>query len=171
MTISMYQASIPVCIRALTNLDNIIRKGEVFATEKNIEQSVLLNSRLAIDMLPLTKQVQIASDLSKGVGARLSEGESPKYEDNEQSFTELYARIHKTVEYISGISQEEIDGSEEKIVVLKLPNQELKFRGIDYLLGFALPNLAFHVSTAYNILRHNGVDLSKKDLLGDMPML
>ena len=167
----MYQASVPVCIRALTNLDNILRKGEAFAIDKNIEQSVLLNSRLAIDMLPLTKQVQIASDVSKGVGARLSESESPKYEDNEQSFAELYARIHKTVEYISGIKPEQIDGSEERIVVLKLPNQELKFRGIDYLLGFALPNITFHVGTAYNILRHNGVELGKKDFLGDMPML
>ncbi|MGK0297358.1 MAG: hypothetical protein ACI9XC_000961 [Gammaproteobacteria bacterium] len=171
MTISMYQASIPVCIRALTNLDNILRKGEAFAADKNIEQSILLNSHLAIDMLPLTKQVQIASDVSKGLGARLSDGESPKYEDNEQSFAELYARIHKTVEYVSGIKPEQIDGSEEKIVVIKLPNQELKFRGIDYLLGFALPNIIFHVSTAYNILRHNGVELGKKDFLGDMPML
>ena len=171
MTISMYQASIPVCIRALTNLDNVLRKGETFVKEKKVDESVLLTSRLAVDMLPLTNQVQIASDVSKGVGARLSGGESPKYEDNEQSFTELYARIHKTVEYISGIKPEQIDGSENNTIVLNLPDTELKFTGIDYLLGFALPNLAFHVSTAYNILRHNGVDIGKRDYLGEIPML
>jgi uncharacterized protein len=171
MTLSMYQASVPVCIRALTNLENILQKGEAFANEKKIEQEVLLNSRLAIDMFPLLRQVQISSDTSKGVGARLAGIENPKYEDNEQSFADLYARLQKTVEFLSSIKPEQIDGSEEKKVVLQFPNQELKFKGIDYLLGFVLPNLAFHVSTAYNILRHNGVDIGKRDYLGDIPML
>ena len=171
MTISMYQASIPVCIRALTNLDNLLRKGEAYAVEKKIEPAVLLNSRLAVDMLPLINQIQIASDMSKGVGARLAGIESPKYEDNEKSFADLYARLKKTVEFLSSIKPEQIDGSEEKEVVLKLPNQELKFKGIDYLLGFVLPNLGFHLTTAYNIMRHNGVSLGKRDFLGDIPKL
>jgi hypothetical protein len=167
----MYQASIPVCIRALTNLDNVLRKGESYAADKKVDQSVILNCRLAIDMLPLVKQVQISSDTSKGIGARLGGLENPKYEDNEKSFADLYTRLHKTVEFLSGISPEQIDGSEEKTVILKFPNLEMKFRGIDYLLGFALPNLAFHVTTAYNILRHNGVVIGKTDYLGDIPKL
>ena len=171
MSISMYQASIPVCIRALTNLDNVLRKGEAYVSEKKIDESVLLNSRLALDMMPLIRQIQISSDTSKGVGARLAGIENPKYEDSEKSFADLYARLHKTVEFLSGIKPEQVDGTEDKTVIMQLPNQELKFTGIDYLLGFALPNLAFHVSTAYNILRHNGVDIGKRDYLGDIPML
>jgi hypothetical protein len=169
MTVSMYQISVPVCIRALTNLDNILRKGQAYALEENVDETVILNSRLALDMFPLLRQVQITSDLSKGVGARLAGIENPSFEDKEKSFAELYDRLRKTVEFLSGISAEQMDRSDEKIVEVKLPGHLLKFRGIDYLIGFALPNVSFHITTAYNILRHNGVDLGKPDYLGDLP--
>ncbi|MEX2352826.1 MAG: DUF1993 domain-containing protein, partial [Gammaproteobacteria bacterium] len=163
MAISMYQASIPVCIRALTNLEHLLRKGEEFADQKKIKPGVLLNSRLAIDMLPLLNQVQLASDTSKGAGGRLAGIEVPKFEDNEQTFADLYERIGKTVKFLGSIKPEQLDGSEDKIIVLKLPSEEIRFTGITYLFGFVLPNLGFHVSTAYNILRHNGVNIGKRD--------
>lgn len=171
MSISVYQYTVPVCIRALTNLDNILRKGESWAKEKKIEESVLLNSRLALDMYPLVKQVQIATDNAKGAGARLADIKNPKFEDNETSFAELYDRLHRTVAFLSDIKPEQMDDAADRTVILKLPGQELKFRGVDYLTGFALPNIAFHVTTAYNILRHNGVELGKRDYLGDIPLL
>ena len=169
MTISMYQASIPVCIRALTNLAAVLRKGEEFATNKKFEPSVLLTSRLAADMLPLIKQVQIASDTAKGAGARLANIENPKYEDNEQTFSDLYARLDKTIAFLQTIKPEQVDGSEERTVVMKLPNEELKFTGMNYLIAFVLPNMSFHTTTAYNILRHNGVEIGKRDYLGTLP--
>lgn len=171
MTIPMYQATIPVCIRALTNLDNVLKKGEQFARNKKISPEVLLNSRLAADMLPLTKQIQIVSDTSKGAGARLAGIDNPKYEDNEKTFEELYARIGKTIEFLKSIRPEQIDGSELKTIVLKLGPEERQFTGLNYLLAFVLPNLMFHVTTAYNILRHNGVEIGKRDYLGELPTL
>ncbi len=171
MSVSMYQISVPVCIRALTNLDNFLRKGQAYASEGNVKETVLLKSRLALDMFPLIKQVQIASDISKGVGARLAGIENLKFDDTEKSFAELYERLHKTVEFLSSISPEQLDGSEEKIVELKLPGIQMSFKGIDYLFSFALPNLSFHITTAYNILRHNGVKLGKADYLGDLPAI
>ena len=171
MSVSMYQISIPVCIRALTNLDNFLRKGQDFAIKEKVDESVLLHSRLALNMFPLVRQVQIASDVSKGVGARLAGIENPGFADNEKTFTELYERLHRTVDFLSNISPDQLEGSDERTVELNLPGTQLKFSGIDYLLGFALPNVFFHVTTAYNILRHNGVDLGKTDYLGDLPAL
>ncbi len=169
MKISMYQATVPVCVRALTNLDNVLKKAEEFAQKKKISPEVLLNCRLAADMLPLTKQIQIVSDSAKGAGARLSGIENPKFEDNEQTFAELYARIDKTITFLNGIKPEQIDGTEDKEILLKVGPEELRFTGVNYLLAFVLPNMFFHVTTAYNILRHNGVEIGKRDYLGAMP--
>jgi len=171
MSVSMYQISIPVCVRALTNLDNILRKSQEFALNEKVDESVLLNSRLALNMFPLVRQVQIASDISKGIGSRLAGIENLKFDDTEKSFAELYERLYKTVEYLNSIRPEQLDGSDEKTVELKLPGIQMSFKGIDYLLSFAFPNLFFHITTAYNILRHNGVDLGKADYLGDLPSL
>ena len=169
MNISMYQASVPVCVRALTNLENVLKKGEEFAQKKKISPEVLLNCRLAADMLPLTKQIQIVSDTAKGMGARLSGIENPKFEDNEKTFAELYARIDKTIQFLNSIKSEQIDGSEDKEIMLKVGPDELRFTGLNYLMTFVLPNIFFHVSTAYGILRHNGVEIGKRDYLGAMP--
>jgi hypothetical protein len=169
MTISMYQASVPVCIRALNNLANVLKKGEKYAETKKVKPEVMLNCRLAIDMYPLVKQVQIASDTAKGAGARLAGIDNPKFEDNEQTFADLYARIDRTVAFLNTIRPEQIDGSEQKPIVLKLGSGETRYTGIAYLLEFVLPNLAFHVTTAYAILRHHGVDLSKRDYIGPVP--
>ena len=171
MSISMYQTTIPVCVRAMTNLENVLKKSEQFARNKKVSPEVLLNARLAPDMLPLTKQIQIASDTSKGAGARLAGIENPKFEDTEKSFEELYERIQKTIQFLNSIKPEQIDGSEDKTIVLKLGPEESRFTGLNYLLGFVLPNLGFHVTTAYAILRHNGVEIGKRDYLGELPTL
>lgn len=162
----MYQYAIPPLKRALTNLSAILRKGEAFAEAKKIDPHVLLNARLAPDMYPLVRQVQIATDLSKGAAARLAGLEVPKYEDNETTFAELYARIEKTIAFMDGIQAAQLVGAEEREITLLIREVELKFTGLDYLLNWAQPNVYFHVTTAYNILRHNGVALGKRDFLG-----
>lgn len=166
MSLSMYQASVPVFIHAFENLSKILDKGLALAVEKKIDPSVLVNARLAPDMLPLSKQIQIASDGAKGCGARLAGIEVPSYEDNETTFEELQARIAKTVAFLKTLKAEQIDGSEDKDIVLKIGGQDRTFKGQPYLLSFVLPNLYFHVSIAYAILRHNGVQIGKKDFLG-----
>lgn len=167
MTLSMYQASAPVFLRALDNLSAILKKGEAFATAKKIDPSVLLTSRLYPDMLPLTKQIQIVSDVSKGAIARLSGIENPSFADNEASFAELQERIAKTAAFIKTANEKQIDGTEKKSINLKVGGNDLAFEGQQYLLHFAIPNVFFHVSIAYAILRHNGVELGKKDFLGN----
>lgn len=169
MTISMYSASIPFCIRTLENLAHLLGKGEEFTEGKKIKPEVLLNSRLAVDMLPLINQIQLASDTAKGAGGRLAGVEVPRFEDTEQTFAELYARIEKTTAFLRTLKPEQVDGSEDKPIVLKLPSEEIKFTGIQYLYGFVIPNLGFHSTTAYNILRHAGVNIGKRDYLGSAP--
>jgi len=171
MTISMYKASVPVFIHTLNNLKSILQKGEEFAETKGVSPEVLLNSRLAPDMLPLTRQIHFVSDSAKGAGARLAGLEVPEFEDNEQTFADLYARIDKTADFLHSLKPEQIDGSETRTVIMKLPTEEIRFTGIDYLLFFVHPNIAFHVTTAYNILRHNGVEIGKRDYLGPIPRL
>jgi hypothetical protein len=165
MTISMYQASVPVFHARLRALSNVLRKGEANAEERKIDQSVFLNARLAPDMLPLTGQIQIASDNAKGAVSRLAGREIVRFEDNEKTFADLQARISKTIELFDTFRPEEIDGSEDRVIEMKLGSREMKFAGMQYLLHFALPNFYFHVTTAYAILRHNGVPLSKPDFL------
>ena len=166
MTISMYGASVPVFIRMLTNLKGILGKGSAFAQAKKIEESVLLNARLSPDMFPLIKQVHIATDFARGTGARLAGSEPPAYEDNEKSFAELVSRIDRSVDYLRTLTPAQIDGSEAREIVRPIRGEPKKFTGINYLLQFALPNFYFHTTTAYAILRHNGVDIGKSDFIG-----
>ncbi len=166
MTISMYQASVPVCIRSLNNLVNILEKGATYAETKKIDPSVLVNTRLFPDMLPLSTQVQIATDIARRGAARLAGTEAPNFEDNETTFPELIERVQKTISYLETLKPEQIDGSEEKTVTLQVGDNTLTFQGMPFLLYFVLPNVYFHVTTTYDILRHCGVELGKKDFLG-----
>lgn len=166
MTLSMYQASIPPMTRGLTNLINILSKGEQYAQHKSIEPTVLLNTRLYPDMFPLTKQIQIASDLCRRGVARLAGLEPPVMEDNETTFAQLIERIEKTISYLETFSPEQLEGSESKSISLPVREQTMTFEGMPFLLMFVLPNFYFHLTTAYDILRHCGVELGKMDYLG-----
>ena len=166
MGFSVYDASVPVFSAMLANLASVLEKGEENAISRKIEPSVFLNARLAPDMLNLTKQVQIATDHAKGCVARLAGIEVPKFEDNEQSFEELRARIAKIIAFVESVPAAHIDGSEERDISLKAGGKEMSFKGLPYLLGYALPNFYFHLVTAYNILRHNGVEIGKRDYIG-----
>ncbi|MCF8178784.1 MAG: DUF1993 domain-containing protein [Sulfuritalea sp.] len=166
MTISMYEASAPRLANMLRNLDAILAKAQAHALAKKIDPSVLLGARLFPDMLPLLKQVQIAADHAKGATARLAGVDVPRFEDTEQSFEDLHTRIAKTIAFVESVPAEQINGSEERPIALKAGGQEMTFRGLPYLLGYALPNFYFHLTTAYNILRHNGVELGKRDYIG-----
>ena len=164
--VSMYRASAPVFTRLLTNLGTILDKAVVYADAKKIDHNTLLTARLAPDMLHLIKQVQIATDNAKGCVARLAGVEIPRYEDNETSFADLKARIGKTLAFIATLKPEQINGSEDKKINLKLGPNEYEFSGVDYLFNMASMNVFFHVTTAYAILRHNGLDIGKKDFIG-----
>jgi uncharacterized protein len=166
MTISMYQASVPPLIRSLNNLIVILGKGAAHAESRKIDPAVLINSRLFPDMFSLAKQVQIASDVARRGVARLAGVDAPKFEDNETTFAELIARLQKTTTYLETISPDQIDGSEEKPIALPMGDQTINLEGLPYLLTFVLPNVYFHVTTTYNILRHSGVELGKLDYLG-----
>lgn len=166
MTMSMYQASVPVFSRMLTNLANCLAKAAKHCEEKKIDPNALLGARLYPDMFPLTKQVQIATDMAKGGVARLAGQEPPVYEDGEKTFADLAARIEKTIAFINGFTPAQIDGSEEKDITLKMRSGERKFKGQAYLQVFVQGNVYFHVTTAYALLRHNGVDVGKNDYLG-----
>jgi len=168
MTISMYQASVPSFIRALTNLSAILAKAAAHAEARKIDPLVLTGTRLFPDMFPLSRQVQIATDMAKNGVARLAGVDAPKFEDTETSFAELEARVAKTIDYLKGFKTEQIDGSESKEIILKLPSGPTRFEGSAYLSGFVLPNLYFHIATAYNILRSSGVELGKADFLGKL---
>ena len=164
----MYQSSIPVFVRQLTNLSAILKKAEEHAIAKKIEPEVFINARLAPDMFPLSRQIQIATDGVKGAAARLAGVEVPSFPDTEKTFSELQARIAKTIEFANSFTAKHIDGSEDRKVTLKLRGQDTTFSGQPYLLNFVLPNLYFHISIAYAILRHNGIDIGKKDFLGNL---
>ena len=166
MTISMYQASVPVLLRMLGSLRKILEKGAAHAEAKKIDAAVFLQARLSPDMFQLTRQVQVASDMAKSVAARLAGVEPPKYEDNEASFAELLARIDKTVAYLKTFKPAQIDGSEDRDIKLQMRTGPMEFKGINYLLYFVMPNFFFHCTTAYAILRHNGVELGKMDFIG-----
>jgi len=166
MSLSMYSSSVPVFVHYLKNLASILQKGAEFATEKKIDEKVLTGARLFPDMFPLSRQVQIACDVAKGCGARLGGGEMPKYEDTETTFDELQARITKTIDYLNSLSEDSINGTEQKQIKLQAGPKELEFVGDQFLRNWALPNVYFHITTAYNILRHNGVAVGKMDFLG-----
>ncbi len=166
MTISMYQASVPALQKMLGNLKDLLKKGEEFAKARKIDESVLLGSRLYPDMFALTRQVQIAGDVAKGMCCRLAGVDIPSYEDKEATFAELYARIDKTLALIATFKPEQIDGQEERDIVITPGGVERRFKGQAYLIHWALPNFYFHVMASYLILRHNGVEVGKMDYLG-----
>jgi uncharacterized protein len=166
MTVSMFQASVPVFIRALNNLSAILEKGAVHANARKIDEAVLLHSRMFPDMFPLVRQVQIATDTARSGAARLAGAEYPAYEDNETTFAQLIARIRNTVTYLESLQPSQIDGGEDKTISWQSRSSTKSMQGQPYLFNHLLPNVYFHVTTAYNILRHNGVELGKKDFLG-----
>lgn len=166
MSLTMSAVSIPVVTGALMNLSHVLAKAEAHAEARKLDPAVLLNSRLYPDMLPLTRQVHIATDIAKGCAARLAGREPPVYEDTETTFTELQARISRTLEYIRSVPTAEIDGAESRTVTIKMRGEPVTFPALTYVQYFVLPNVFFHCSTAYAILRHNGVELGKADFLG-----
>lgn len=166
MSLSMYESSIPVLTRNLKNLSTFLQKGADYATSNDIDGHVLVGARLFPNMNPLSSQVQIACDVAKLAAARLSGMDAPSYEDNETTFEELQTRITNTLQFLASVPAEMIDGSEEKEVTLQAGPKEFKFTGKVYLQSFVIPNSYFHTSTAYNILRHNGVEIGKMDFLG-----
>ncbi len=168
MTISMFQGSVPAYLRMLGNTKVMLEKGAAFCVAKKIEESVLLNGRLAPDMFPLARQVQIATDFAKGSTARLAGLEIPKYDDSEKTFAELIARVDKTMAFIGTVGAAQIDGQEDREINLTIGGKPINFKGQPYLIHFALPNFHFHLSMLYAILRHNGVEVGKTDFLGSV---
>jgi hypothetical protein len=166
MSVSLYDLSIPVFTLSLSNLSAILDKAASYSEAKKIDPKVMPQSRLIADMLPLSAQIQIACDTAKGAAARLAGVEAPKHEDNETTLAELKARVGKTLDFIKGIKAEQLQGAESREIVLQFPNATLKFNGKNYLANFVIPNLFFHVTMAYALLRKNGVDLGKRDFLG-----
>jgi hypothetical protein len=162
----MYQASAPRFANILRNLSAILDKANAHCAAKKIDPAALTAYRLYPDMFPFTRQVQIACDTAKGAVARLAGVEIPKHEDTEQTLADLKARIAKTLDFVDSVPASKIDGSEEKEIVLQMRSGERRFKGLQYLLGHAYPNFYFHVTTAYNILRHNGVEIGKADFIG-----
>ncbi|OGA07453.1 MAG: hypothetical protein A3H33_16470 [Betaproteobacteria bacterium RIFCSPLOWO2_02_FULL_65_20] len=167
MIISMYQASVPRFVNILTNLSAILDKAQAHVEARKIDPTALTAYRLFPDMLPMTRQVQIACDSAKGAVARLAGVDIPKHEDTEQTFAELKARIAKTIEFVQSIKPAQLDGTEDKDITLTVGGKDTTFKGMQFLLGRALPNFYFHATTTYNILRHNGVEIGKRDYLGN----
>ncbi|MDR5882715.1 DUF1993 domain-containing protein [Caballeronia sp. LZ032] len=168
MSLTMYRASIPVFIRGLEVCADLLAKGAAFADQKGLAHADVLNARLAPDMLPLVAQIQRASDTAKLSAARLSGVEAPRFEDDEDSFASLQARIEKTIAFLTSIDKSTLVDSEARTVTLKFPDFSPSFSGVDYLLGFGLPNFYFHVVTTHDILRHLGAPIGKRDFLGPL---
>ena len=166
MALSMHAASVPVFRQLLASLADLLGKAEAHATEKKIDPAVLLQTRLFPDMFPLVRQVQIACDFAKSVPARLAGADVPAYDDSEQSFAELQARIAKTIAFIQTVPDSAFEGAEAKTITVKAGPRELTFPAVQYLNGYAIPNFYFHMTTAHNILRSNGVEIGKVDFLG-----
>ena len=166
MTINMYQASVPPFVQMLTSLQGILKKGVAYAEQKKFDPSVLINSRLAPDMHPLNRQVFIVTDQAKGGAARLCGQEPPTYPDVETTFPDLDARLKKTIEYVKSFKPEQFVGAEDREITLQFGPNKVNFKGLPFLFHITLPNLYFHTTTAYNILRHNGVDVGKRDFMG-----
>jgi len=166
MTISMYQVAVPSVVRSLNNLVAILEKAADHAEAKKIDPAVLINSRLYPDMFPLSRQIQIASDVARRGVARLAGVEAPSIEDNEVSFADLSNRLQETIAYLKTFTPDQIDGTESKSISLPIGTETMTFEGQPFLLYFVLPNVYFHVTTAYNILRHCGVEIGKRDFLG-----
>ncbi len=168
MAVSMYQASVPAFVQMLSSLAAILDKAEAYAAERKIDPAVLLGWRLAPDMFALARQVQIATDHAKGCCARLAGVEVPKYADEETTFADLRARIARTIDFVRSFEPSDIDGSEDRGITITAGGRELRFKGQQYLVNFVLPNFYFHVTTAYDILRHCGLPIGKRDFMGAM---
>jgi uncharacterized protein len=168
MSITMYSASTPVFVRMLTNLGTWLDKAEAHATAKKFEPSVYLGARFAPDMLPFTKQIQIACDMAKFGIARLAAVDAPKFDDTEASLAELRERVRATVDFIKSVPAAKIDGTDDKDVTIPRRDGTMTLKGEAYLKHFVLPNFFFHMTTTYALLRHNGVELGKIDFLGAM---
>jgi uncharacterized protein len=169
MQLSMYQASVPVFVQMLGALSGVLDKAQAHAAPKKIDPAVLLASRLAPDMLPMSRQVQLACDFAKGPTARLAGVEVPSWPDNEKTFAELQERIKRTLDFVQSFKPAQIDGSEEREVKISIAGQPVVVTGQPYLTGFVMPNFYFHATMAYAILRHNGVELGKRDFVGRVP--
>ncbi len=170
MTISMHNASVGVFTKLLTNLGTILDKAEKWVADRKLEPNAILQSRLAPDMFHFTRQIQIATDMAKGTAARLAGQEPPRYEDNETSFAELKARVAKTIAFLEGLPPAAFEGSDTRKITLKLgppgKQTEYEFEGLNYVLGFGTPNFYFHYSMVYALLRHNGLEIGKRDYTG-----
>jgi hypothetical protein len=166
MKISMHALSVEVFTITLGNLSSILEKGLAHATQRKFDPAVLLAARLAPDMLPLTRQVQIACDIAKNSVARLAAQEPPRFEDNETSFEQLRLRIARVIDYLKSVPAAALDGSEARDIRVPTGQRAYEFKGLEFLQRWAIPNVFFHVTTAYAILRHNGVEIGKRDFLG-----
>ena len=169
MALTVFEQTVPVMSHMLNNLSKILDKAAQHASARKIEGKVFTQARLFPDMFDLARQIQIATDTAKFAVARLSGQEAPPWPDTETTFEELQGRIKKAVDYLARFKSDQFDGCEDRTIELKFPSMTLKFAGRDYLLFFVLPNFYFHLATTYNILRHNGVEIGKRDFLGDTP--
>jgi hypothetical protein len=168
MPLSMYESSVPVFVRALRNLKGVLEKGAAHAHARKIDDAVFLGARLYPDMLPLARQVQIATDMARGGAARLAGGEPPAFEDTEKTFAELIGRVERTIAFIGALAPAAFEGAETRTITRPVRGQPRTFTGVGYLQQFIAPNLYFHATTAYAILRHNGVELGKPDYIGSL---
>jgi hypothetical protein len=166
MTLSLYNVSIPVMIRMLGNLDAILDKAIAHAAARKIDDAAFVEARLFPDMFTFARQIRIATDMAKGAGARLAGIDIPKFEDNETTLAELKARLHKAMDFLKTLTPAQIDGAADRAISFTAGGNTMNFKGLDYLLNWVLPNFFFHVTTAYNLLRHGGVEIGKKDFLG-----
>jgi hypothetical protein len=169
MTMSLYEASIPTFLHTLQALKSILEKAVAHAETRKFDPNVFVSTRLYPDMLPLNRQVQIASDAAKGAAARLSGTEPPKFEDNETTMAELLMRVTKTIDYLQSFKAEQFTGAESRVITIKSPRATLNFKAADFVRHWALPNFFFHVTTSYALLRHGGVEIGKLDFLGAVP--
>jgi hypothetical protein len=167
MKISVHTMSVDLFVKVLGSLSAVLEKGAAHAKERKFEPAVLLGSRLAPDMFPLTRQVQIAGDIAKNSVSRLAGQEPPRFEDTEATFEELHARIARTIDYLKSIPASAFEGAEMRDIRIKAGDRSLEFSGLGFLQQWAIPNVLFHATTAYDILRHNGVPLGKRDFLGN----
>ncbi|KAB2872153.1 MAG: DUF1993 domain-containing protein [Burkholderiaceae bacterium] len=167
MKISMYQASVPRLANLLENLSRILDKAQAHVDAGKVDLRTLMDDRLIDDMYPFSKQVQIACDKARSVVARLAGMEVPAYDDNEQTLAELKLRIARTVDFIRSVPAERIDGTEDHDIELPVTGKPTRYKGLQLLLGHSMPNVYFHATTAYNLLRRNGVPIGKRDFLGN----
>ncbi len=166
MAVSMYQISVPIFVRQLGGVVTCLKKAQALYAEKKYDETALLGYRFYPDMFTFAKQVQIATDHARNCAALLAGLEAPKYEDNEKSLAELIARVEKTIAWLNTVKPEQVDGTEGKAVTIKMRDCEMNFTGLELLQNRSLPNFYFHTTTAYNILRHNGVEIGKRDFMG-----